>query len=473
MNKDQVLERLASAKDGVASLSGAWIEASDFGSHVFEAPVNFAGASFAPDVSFAHATFKHPVSFDGAHFKGRAGFEFCRFEQGASFSLSTFDGEAEFARSTFGGTASFWNCTFRQRASLREVCVVPVGRSRRTGSWQEQVNFSWSCFHQEARFGYASFQVPAYFWRTVFRGNALLDECGFEDLVRFEGRQRDVLLPRFGVIEPSLVAALEEHGLFAADTEHHTSHQGRVLSTFVLFRDVLSPEHLRERLGQLPPGMIGAAQCERLLAFWQEKAQPMFARGSVVSFRNSTFRTLSDESFSHIDFSNVSLDASVAGDAAAKEEFRRALERRTHDVFICHASEDKEEFVRPLAEKLREMGLVVWYDEANIGLGQSLSGTIELGLSRSRFGVVVITPSFLKKTWSPGSDESFTRKELEQLSALSRSGNARILPVWRGVTREQVLAASAALADALAYDASQGGPAQAALVLAKRIYGWT
>jgi hypothetical protein len=87
--------------------------------------------------------------------------------------------------------------------------------------------------------------------------------------------------------------------------------------------------------------------------------------------------------------------------------------------------------------------------------------------------VVVISPAFLKKTWSPGSDESFTRKELDQLSTLSRSGAASILPVWLGITREQVSAGSAALADTLACDAGQGGPARAALVLAKRIYGWT
>ena len=33
------------------------------------------------------------------------------------------------------------------------------------------------------------------------------------------------------------------------------------------------------------------------------------------------------------------------------------------DVFICHASEDKTEVVRPLATALHDAGLSVWYDE--------------------------------------------------------------------------------------------------------------
>jgi hypothetical protein len=33
------------------------------------------------------------------------------------------------------------------------------------------------------------------------------------------------------------------------------------------------------------------------------------------------------------------------------------------DVFISHASEDKDDFVRHLADHLRRSGLRVWFDE--------------------------------------------------------------------------------------------------------------
>ena len=34
-----------------------------------------------------------------------------------------------------------------------------------------------------------------------------------------------------------------------------------------------------------------------------------------------------------------------------------------YDAFISHATEDKEEFVRPLARALEQAGFKIWYDE--------------------------------------------------------------------------------------------------------------
>ena len=39
------------------------------------------------------------------------------------------------------------------------------------------------------------------------------------------------------------------------------------------------------------------------------------------------------------------------------------------DVFVCHASQDKDGFVRPLAEALRRLGVTVWYDEFSLAIG--------------------------------------------------------------------------------------------------------
>jgi hypothetical protein len=67
------------------------------------------------------------------------------------------------------------------------------------------------------------------------------------------------------------------------------------------------------------------------------------------------------------------------------------------DVFISHASEDKEDFVRLLAERLRTHGLRVWYDDFTLTVGDSLRRSIDRGLARSRYGIVVISPNFLRK----------------------------------------------------------------------------
>src|ERR1043166_7581425 len=70
------------------------------------------------------------------------------------------------------------------------------------------------------------------------------------------------------------------------------------------------------------------------------------------------------------------------------------------DVFISHASEDKETFVRPLATRLVELGLTVWYDEFSLQAGDSLRRSIDAGLSQCRHAVVVLSPKFIEKRWT-------------------------------------------------------------------------
>ena len=49
-----------------------------------------------------------------------------------------------------------------------------------------------------------------------------------------------------------------------------------------------------------------------------------------------------------------------------------ATGEESHDVFISHASEDKDAIVRPLANALISCGLKVWYDEFTLRIGDSL-----------------------------------------------------------------------------------------------------
>ncbi|AFP20488.1 toll/interleukin-1 receptor domain-containing protein [Geobacter sulfurreducens] len=52
-----------------------------------------------------------------------------------------------------------------------------------------------------------------------------------------------------------------------------------------------------------------------------------------------------------------------------------------YDAFISHASEDKQDFVRGLAEALRDNNVAVWYDEFTLKVGSSLRRSIDHGLS--------------------------------------------------------------------------------------------
>lgn len=119
------------------------------------------------------------------------------------------------------------------------------------------------------------------------------------------------------------------------------------------------------------------------------------------------------------------------------------------DVFISHATEDKDAIARPLAEALRAKGFEVWYDEYSLRLGDGLREAIDRGLAQSRYGVVILSQSFFKKPWA--------RRELDGLVARETGeGGKRILPIWHGVDATQVREFSPTLADRLAIRTDQG-----------------
>jgi hypothetical protein len=119
------------------------------------------------------------------------------------------------------------------------------------------------------------------------------------------------------------------------------------------------------------------------------------------------------------------------------------------DVFISHASEDKEDVARPLADELRRHRYTVWLDEYTLRLGDSLRRRIDEGLGSSRYGVVILSPSFFQKPWP--------QRELDGLIALETAdGRKRVLPVWHNLTADMVARYSPILADRLAVSTSLG-----------------
>jgi len=129
--------------------------------------------------------------------------------------------------------------------------------------------------------------------------------------------------------------------------------------------------------------------------------------------------------------------------AQAEEEEAPAPEDKPYDVFLCHASDDKDEIVRPLASALRDKNLAVWYDEFELKIGDNLRRKIDAGLIRSRFGVVVLSPAFFAKGWR--------QYELDGLVTMEVRGDRQvILPIWHKVTQSDVMGYSPSLAAKLA-----------------------
>jgi hypothetical protein len=133
-------------------------------------------------------------------------------------------------------------------------------------------------------------------------------------------------------------------------------------------------------------------------------------------------------------------------DIDAKQPVVELARYYPYDIFVSHAAEDKEEIVRPLVLRLNQLGLTVWFDETELKVGDSLRRSIDSGLNNSRFGLVVISPRFLRKNWTVYELDSLVTREIE-------TGKV-ILPIWHKVTKDEVLSFSLKLADKLALHTS-------------------
>lgn len=130
----------------------------------------------------------------------------------------------------------------------------------------------------------------------------------------------------------------------------------------------------------------------------------------------------------------------------------------TYDVFISHATEDKDDVVRALAEALTNQSLRVWYDEFELRIGDSLRRKIDMGLAQSRFGIVVLSHAFFGKNWP--------QYELDGLVTREMAGEQVILPLWHKITKEEIISHSPTLADKIARTTSSSTVAEIAQEIA-------
>lgn len=115
-----------------------------------------------------------------------------------------------------------------------------------------------------------------------------------------------------------------------------------------------------------------------------------------------------------------------------------------YDVFISHAWEDKDSFADEFVEALQDYGIKVWYDTSQIKWGDSMRAKIDDGLKKSKFGVVVLSPDYIKdgKYW--------TKTELDGLFQLESVNGKMLLPVWHNLTKKEVMEYSPIVAGKLA-----------------------
>jgi hypothetical protein len=113
---------------------------------------------------------------------------------------------------------------------------------------------------------------------------------------------------------------------------------------------------------------------------------------------------------------------------------RKVVEQRAEkpdlrDIFLCHAWDDRKESALQLHDLLVANGVSVWFSEKDIPLGTSFLREIDKGLAKSKIGLVLVTPSFLKRV----QDEGVAEKELSALLARDQ-----LVPIVHNTTYDEL-----------------------------------
>jgi len=143
--------------------------------------------------------------------------------------------------------------------------------------------------------------------------------------------------------------------------------------------------------------------------------------------------------YTHNDNSQTNINSSVTNNTT-NNIFTKSLtsipsliqrKEAKYDIFISHASKDKDEIARPLAKELTKLNLKVWYDEFSLTIGDNLPKKIDEGILNSRMGIIILSPHFIEKSF-------WLQYEFDALKIMHRQEKQILLPIWSNITKEAI-----------------------------------
>jgi hypothetical protein len=164
------------------------------------------------------------------------------------------------------------------------------------------------------------------------------------------------------------------------------------------------------------------------LAIWAAAAG---ATGSVVSAVAALWKTVGEKSAVS---KQIETAFSQPHDASGMPP--------AFDVFLSYATADSKDFASELARALKSYGVSVWFDQDQIRVGDNTIAKIGEGLNTSKYALVILSPRFLDSAWPALELKALLRRETED--------QRKILPVWHGVSHDDVMRHSPSLATKLA-----------------------
>ena len=139
---------------------------------------------------------------------------------------------------------------------------------------------------------------------------------------------------------------------------------------------------------------------------------------------------------------------------------KRPPQPERRDVFLCHAWDDRKDSAQVLHDLLESLHVSVWFSEKDVTLGTSLLREIDKGLAKSRVGVVLVTPAFLRRVQGEGISE----KELSALLARDL-----LVPIVHGTTYDALRDVSPLLGSRSGLSTAEGSMAEVAAKLAELV----
>lgn len=113
-------------------------------------------------------------------------------------------------------------------------------------------------------------------------------------------------------------------------------------------------------------------------------------------------------------------------------------------AFISHDSRDKESIARIIFSGLDKRLIPIWFDEYSLSPGDSLRESIELRLKNSKKCILILSTNFLNNT-------GWTKKEFDSIFSRELIKNEKvIIPIWVGITSNDVYEYSPSLSDKVA-----------------------
>ncbi|MGQ7245424.1 TIR domain-containing protein [Salinicola sp. V024] len=170
-----------------------------------------------------------------------------------------------------------------------------------------------------------------------------------------------------------------------------------------------------------------AAERKFLMEVKKEEGDIEISEGGVVLKRNIYGRlSYMAQVKGDSDPSYIKLAMKMGRHDSDPPKFLKGVMAKYHEyqVFICHASEDKDEVAMPLYNALDEKGVSTFIDNKAILWGDSLVDTINDALYKAKLVVAIVSENSVDKSWP--------RKEINAVLAREIQGESKLLVLVNG-----------------------------------------